>query len=63
MKLLKLHAKIFNVDFRNSIKKVRDRVGKDKYYFLDCKKTIKELNWSPKISFKNGLKKVIAHKK
>lgn len=60
--IIKITCKTLNVDFRNSIKKVKDRVCKDKYYFLDCKKTIKELNWSPKISFKNGLKKIIAHK-
>ena len=39
--------------------KVKDRKGKDKYYYLDCKKTMSELKWKSKVPIDTGLKKTI----
>ena len=39
------------------IKFVKDRPGHDMRYAIDSKKIKKELKWSPKTNFNNGLKK------
>jgi dTDP-glucose 4,6-dehydratase len=41
------------------IKYVSDRPGNDLRYCLDCENTYKELNWTPKMDFDEGLKKTI----
>ena len=34
-----------------------DRKGKDKNYYLNCKKTQRQLKWNSKTNLENGLKK------
>ncbi len=41
------------------IEKVKDRLGHDLRYSLDCSKIEKELGWKPKTSFEEGLKKTV----
>ena len=41
------------------IERVRDRLGHDLRYSLDCSKIEKELGWKPKTSFEEGLKKTV----
>ena len=36
-----------------------ERKGKDKNYFLNCKKTQQQLRWNSKTTLNNGLKKTI----
>ena len=45
--------------WNNVITKVIDRKGKDKYYYLDCKKTMSELKWKSNVSIDIGLKETI----
>ena len=58
-KIIQVICKIKNVKFDTIVERVIDRTGKDKYYFLDCKKTSKELNWKPKYDLYSGLQKTI----
>ena len=51
--------KIKNSSWSKTINKTKDRKGKDKFYFLDCKKTKKDLNWKPSINLELGLKKTV----
>jgi dTDP-glucose 4,6-dehydratase len=44
---------------RNLITFVKDRPGHDRRYAIDFSKLKKELGWSPKESFKSGLRKTI----
>ena len=39
----------------NYIEYVKDRLGHDRRYSIDCTK-IKNLGWKPKTNFENGLK-------
>ena len=41
------------------IRFVKDRAGHDKRYAIDASKIQKDLNWSPKVTFKEGLSKTI----
>lgn len=50
-----------NVKFKDIVYKTSDRIGKDKYYFLDCNKTSKELKWKPKNKLIQGLNKTIKY--
>ena len=50
------------MNYKDFIYKTKDRIGKDKYYFLDCNKTSKQLNWKPKINIYEGIKKIIKYK-
>jgi len=43
------------------IKMVNDRKGHDFRYFLDSEKTYRELEWKPKTSFSEGIRKTIEH--
>lgn len=52
-------CEILNVDSKNYISFVEDRKGHDFRYAIDNSKINKELNWYPKISFKEGLKKTV----
>ena len=61
-----------NIDLLEEIEKIldmklnyeytEDRPGHDFRYSLDISKIQRELNWSPKISFKSGLKDLIKNK-
>jgi len=44
---------------RNLITFVADRPGHDRRYAIDFSKINKEIGWSPKESFKSGIKKTI----
>ena len=57
--IIKTVCKIKKVKYRDITYKVSERKGKDKYYFLNCNKTSKELKWKAKYSLSNGLKKTI----
>jgi len=41
------------------IEYVKDRPGHDRRYAIDCKKINEQLGWTPKMDFKEGLKKTI----
>tara|TARA_B100000989_G_C19532482_1_gene470880 strand:- start:9493 stop:10473 length:981 start_codon:yes stop_codon:yes gene_type:complete len=56
--LAKLISKLTNKKFEANVKFRKDRVGKDKSYFLDSKK-IRKLGWRPKVSLEEGIKRVI----
>lgn len=57
--VIKKICKLKGVKFKNVVQVVKDRVGKDKNYFLDNKKTSIELKWKPKNKLPVGLKKII----
>ena len=61
VKKILLSCKKMNIKIgRNSkIKFVKDRPGHDFRYALNSKKILKELKWSPKINFDEGLKETI----
>ena len=48
-----------NYSWKKLIFKTKDRIGKDKNYFLSCEKTKKSLLWKQNISLDEGLKKTI----
>ena len=52
-------CKQLNKDPKKSIVITEGRVGEDRKYWLDSSKIKKELNWSPKISFEEGISKMI----
>lgn len=45
---------------RTLIEYVKDRPGHDRRYAIDCSKAERELGWSPRIPFDQGLKETIA---
>ena len=45
--------------YKELIKFVKDRPGHDLRYAINAEKIKRELNWKPKISFENGLRKTI----
>ena len=47
------------VSFKDHIKIVDDRLGKDFSYVLDDSKAKKELEWNSKISLRKGIEKTI----
>ena len=51
--------KIKNYSWSKLILKKPERQGKDKNYYLNCKKTKHKLNWKSKINLQEGLKKTI----
>jgi len=53
--------KIKNYSWSKLILKKPERQGKDKNYYLNCKKTKHKLNWKSKISLQEGLKKTISY--
>ena len=56
-KLLSLAKKKIILGRNVKIKFVKDRPGHDMRYAIDSRKIKKDLKWSPKINFNNGLKK------
>ncbi len=59
--IIKEVIKIKNYSWKKLIKITNERKGKDKNYFLDCKKTKQELRWQCNIDLKNGLKKTVKY--
>ncbi len=57
--VIQIICKYKNSDFNKVVYETKERKGKDKYYFLDCKKTSKELKWKAKTNLSNGLLKTI----
>jgi|TARA_B110000971_G_C20039758_1_gene517118 dTDP-glucose 4,6-dehydratase len=57
--IISLICKIKKVPFKKLVYFTKDRIGKDKNYYLDCKKTTKELLWKPRIKIQEGLKQTI----
>jgi dTDP-glucose 4,6-dehydratase len=45
---------------RTLVKHVRDRLGHDRRYAIDCSKAERELGWAPRVTFDDGLKETIA---
>jgi dTDP-glucose 4,6-dehydratase len=45
---------------RTLIKYVQDRPGHDRRYAIDCSKAERELGWSPRVRFEDGLRETIA---
>ena len=58
-KIIEIICNFKNVNYKDIIFNVPERKGKDKYYFLDCNQTSKELNWKPKNTLEQGLTKTI----
>lgn len=48
-----------NGESENLISYVKDRAGHDFRYAIDCSKIKKDLGWTPKITFEEGLRKTI----
>ena len=48
-----------NMKFSQNIKFVPERLGKDKYYYLNSSFTRRKLKWLPKFSLEEGLSQVI----
>ena len=48
-----------NKPYKRLITYVKDRLGHDKRYAIDSVKIKSELNWKPKYSFENGIKKTV----
>ena len=46
-------------DYETSVDVVGERLGQDSRYVLDCARATKELGWSPKIEFEEGLRETI----
>ncbi len=44
---------------KSLIQYVKDRLGHDLRYAIDCSKAESELNWSPQVTFKQGLKETV----
>ena len=59
LQIIKDICGILNLNPKNSIEFVKDRAGHDFRYAIDASKIKKELKWSPKKSFENGLKETI----
>tara|TARA_B100000902_G_scaffold394946_1_gene452364 strand:- start:6282 stop:7280 length:999 start_codon:yes stop_codon:yes gene_type:complete len=57
--LIKKVIKIKKYSWSKLISQSKERIGKDKYYFLDCKKTRSALNWKCKTSLDSGIIKTI----
>ncbi len=58
LNIIKIILEILNCN-EDLIEYVKDRPGHDKRYAIDFKKAKKDLNWTPKISFSEGLEKTV----
>ena len=54
-----IHPKSNGISFSEQIIFVKDRPGHDFRYAIDISKIKKNLNWEPKINFKEGLIKTV----
>ena len=59
--IIKIICKFKKVKFQEIVYETSERKGKDKYYFLDCSKTSKELKWKPQNKLIQGLYKTIKY--
>ena len=59
--IIKIICKFKKVKFQEIVYETLERKGKDKYYFLDCSKTSKELKWKPQNKLIQGLYKTIKY--
>ena len=57
--VVKIVCNYYNKRYDDIVIQTKDRIAKDKYYFLDCKKTKKNLNWKAKVQLETGIKKII----
>ena len=60
--LCEITADVINVkedELKSLITFVKDRLGHDKRYAMDCSKLKNELGWTQSITFENGLRKTI----
>ena len=46
-------------EIKNSITYVKDRLGHDRRYAIDCSKIKRELDWKREVSFEEGLEKTV----
>jgi dTDP-glucose 4,6-dehydratase len=46
-------------EINNTITYVKDRLGHDRRYAIDCTKIKRELNWKQEVSFEEGLEKTV----
>jgi dTDP-glucose 4,6-dehydratase len=46
-------------EIQNTITYVKDRLGHDRRYAIDCSKIKSELNWKREVSFEEGLEKTV----
>ena len=53
-------CKLLNTNETSHVMFAKDRKNKDKFYYLNCKKTEKFLKWKAKIKLNEGLKKTIS---
>ncbi len=60
--IVKMMCNLLNVKYEDYVYKVKDRIGKDKFYFLNCNKTKKQLNWKANVNIEDGLKRIIKYK-
>ncbi len=60
--IVEMTCNLLDVKYADYVYKVKDRIAKDKYYFLNCNKTKKVLKWKSKIKINQGLKKIIEYK-
>ena len=57
--LIKLICNLTSVEFDEIVTYGPERIGKDMQYRLNCKKSEIELSWEPKVSLKEGIRKVV----
>ena len=60
-RIIKIICRFKKVKFHKTVYKTSERKGKDKYYYLDCTKTSKDLKWKPQNNLVQGLNKTIKY--
>ena len=53
-------CELMGQDFERATRRVPERLGQDSRYWLECSKAERELNWTPRVPFAEGVKEVIA---
>jgi len=48
-----------NVEFKDVVDEVGERLGQDKAYVIDSSKARGQLNWAPRISLEKGIEEVV----
>ena len=59
--LIEIICKFKKVKPQEIVYQTSERRGKDKYYFLNCNKTSRELKWKPQNQLIKGLNKTIKY--